>query len=151
MTEQQARIIQEARSWVDTPWGHQGRSRRRLDCGGLPVCIARALGWRAPDLTGYSRYPDGVTLRAHMREHLVPIRRVDLQPGDVLLFLDLLPGRWPCHVAIVADSPERLTIIHSSALERRVVENGLDPSWEAKIAGCFRYQEIAEEIGPWRN
>jgi len=152
MTARQAQLIQAARSYMGARWRHQGRSKDRgIDCGGLPWCASRDCGWLHADMKAYGRYPDGKSLRAHLRQELVEISFRELQPADVVLLLDVIPGVWPCHVAIVADCKERLTLIHSSAQEMRVVENGIDPSWEAKIVGCFRFKQIAEEVGPWRS
>lgn len=145
-------VIVEARSLIGTRWRHQGRNPERgIDCGGVPDVVATRLGWPHAPFPVYSRYPDGQTFRRYLQQEMVQIPRSAMQPGDVLLLLDLVPGSWPCHCAVVADCTERLTIIHGDAYEMRVVENGIDPSWEAKIVGCFRYKEIAAEVGPWRH
>jgi len=154
MTERQSALISEARSHVGkVRWRHQGRSWvHGVDCGGFPLLSARDLGWEIEDFPpGYGRYPDGKRFREHLRKVCVEIPRAELQPADLILLLDLIPGIWPCHLAIVANCKERLTIIHSSALEMRVVENGIDANWEAKMAGYFRFKPIAEEVGPWRS
>lgn len=151
LTPNQAAVLREARKLLGIRWRHQGRNPERgLDCGGVPDIVATRLGWAHTPILAYSRYPDGVSIKAYLRREMVEIRRKDLQPADVLLLLNIVEGVWPCHVAIVASCRERLTIIHGDAIEEKVVENGIDLSWERKIAGCFRYREIAEEIGPWQ-
>lgn len=152
LSPNQHAVIREARKLIGIRWRHQGRNPDRgLDCGGVPDIIATRLGWAHQPIRAYSRYPDGWSLKAYLREEMIEIPRPLLQPADLLLFLNIIPGTWPCHVGIVADCPERLTIIHGDAIEERVVEHGLNETWYAKIAGCFRFREVAQEVGPWRN
>jgi hypothetical protein len=66
-------ILREARTWLDTPFCHQGRKKGvGVDCLGVLVGVARALRLRAADGSflathdslAYGHYPDEATLRA---------------------------------------------------------------------------------------
>jgi NlpC/P60 family len=137
-------IVREARACLGTPWRHQGRvpgPKGGLDCAGLLVYVAHALGLSAFDYTGYSRYPDGRRLRAILDAHLDRITLAELREGDILLMTEV---RWPCHVAIVTTVEPRWLILHSVAKYRKVVEHTLDTTWEAKIRGAYRFRGLAE-------
>ncbi|WP_372623411.1 hypothetical protein [Falsiroseomonas sp.] len=134
-------VVAEARRWLGTPWRHQARLRGvGVDCGGLVVCVAQALGLPVQDHPpGYARLPDGVSLRACVESQCS--RLADLEPGAVLLM------RWaaqPQHLAIVSILPEGWGMIHAWAGIRRVVEHGLTPEWQERIvqddAGSLIYR-----------
>ena len=130
-------VVAEARRWLGTPWRHQARLRGvGVDCGGLVVCVAQALGLPVQDhAPGYARLPDGVSLRACVESQCTRIP--ELEPGAVLLM------RWadaPQHLAIVSTLPERFGIIHAWAGIRRVVEHGLTAEWQGRI--------VRDDAGP---
>jgi hypothetical protein len=77
-----------------------------VDCGGLVVCVAQALGLPVQDHPrGYARLPDGVSLRACVEGQCTRISA--LEDGAVLQL------RW--------------------AGIRRVVEHGVTAEWRARI------------------
>jgi NlpC/P60 family putative phage cell wall peptidase len=123
-------VVAEARRWIGTPWRHQARLRGvGVDCGGLVVGVAHALGLPVQDHPpGYARLPDGVSLRACVERQCA---RIDaLEPAAVLLL------RWaeaPQHVALVSTLPAGFGMIHAWAGVRRVVEHGLTPEWQERI------------------
>ena len=120
-----AQVVAEARSWVGTPWMHQQRVKGiGIDCIGLIICVARDLGLSPPgtDFTGYGRRPDGKMLSL-CDEHMVRIRRDDLQPGDVLV---MAIEHDPQHMGIVGDYRHGgLSLIHAASKAGKVVETRL--------------------------
>jgi cell wall-associated NlpC family hydrolase len=143
-----AALVAEARSWVGVPFRHQGRSREGVDCAGLLVVVARAVGLEAPDGADYPKRPDGAALRRVLAEHLVQRARIaDARPGDVALIRGAPPaGRSrPCHLAWVGeDGRGRLTLIHAAAAgdpgtagEGRVIEHGITGEWRARIVSVW--------------
>lgn len=51
-------IVDEARSWVGTPFRHQARIKGLgVDCVGLLVGVGEVLGLEVYDQTGYGRQP----------------------------------------------------------------------------------------------
>jgi cell wall-associated NlpC family hydrolase len=126
-----ARLIEEFRTWLHTPYRHQGRVKGRgVDCAGLIVCTLRDLGLVADDMTGYTSRPDG-TLRGFVEGQTERVALGEQQPGDMLLF------QWrndPFHLAVLTGEN---TIIHSFAINREVCEHSIDEKWRKQIA-CYR-------------
>ncbi len=116
-------IIFAARSWLDVPWRHQGRSRFGVDCVGLCFCVARELGMKVQDITGYPRRSDGHQLMSHLSTSLTSIEPGCGQVGDVALFRDC---GLPIHVGFLAQRKGFMTVIHAHARRRKVVEEPLE-------------------------
>lgn len=135
-----ARVVTEARGWLGVKWRHQGRTREGVDCVGLVVMVARALGLSDVDRTDYARQAADETLREIMREHLLEIPAASAAPGDVVLM------RFGAqrHVAILGDYVfGGLSLIHAWSLHpRRVVEVRLDDAARARIMGTFRFHQV---------
>lgn len=95
-------VVAEARQWLDVPYVHQGRSRAGVDCAGLVIVVARALGLVAPDfdVNGYARTPDGSSLLETCDELMTRIPLWELRPGNVLV---LRFAQEPQHLGIVGD------------------------------------------------
>jgi cell wall-associated NlpC family hydrolase len=75
-----------ARTWLGTPWIHQGRLQGvGVDCGGLIIGVGKELGLLDFDTQAYGRIPDGQRLRALCEEHLLAKPVSEIVPGDVLL------------------------------------------------------------------
>ena len=75
-----AEILAAARTWLGTPWRHQGRLKGvAVDCGGLILGVGRELGLLDFDTRAYGRIPDGQQLRALCEQHLVskPVARLE--------------------------------------------------------------------------
>jgi cell wall-associated NlpC family hydrolase len=86
LTIDRAEIVAVARSWLGTPWTHQGRLKNvGVDCGGLIIGVGKQLGILDFDTSAYGRIPDGQKLRALCDQHLVAKLVSDIAPGDVLL------------------------------------------------------------------
>lgn len=132
MTTRQ-QIIDEARCHLGIRWVHQARSLAGVDCVGLVIRVAHALGLSAFDVTDYSRQPDPRMMRALLAEHMEPVTSPQL--GDVLLMkFDVEPQ----HVAIVTD----IGIIHAYAQARRVVEHRMDDLWKNRIVGAYQFKGL---------
>jgi cell wall-associated NlpC family hydrolase len=132
-----AEVIAEARRWIGTPWHHQARLRDvGVDCGGLIVCAAQALGLPVTDHpAGYGRLPDGVALRAHIESQCTRLLQPEL--GAVVLM------RWavhPQHVGLVGTLPGGWSLIHAWAGVRAVVEHLMDAEWQGRI--------VQDDAGP---
>lgn len=124
-------FVNEARSWIGTPYQHQGRIKGvACDCIGLVIGTARALGLTEYDIDGYGTRPDG-NLRPVMETQLESVPLDTVQPGDVVLFA------WashPLHVGILSDASH---VIHAYLPNRRVVENIIDKRWRAQIVAAY--------------
>lgn len=143
-----SRIVEVARSYLGTPFAHQGRMPGvGLDCAGVVIAIARELGMVAPDfdITGYGRTPDGKSLVGWCREHMTEIPKAEMRPGDVLCVA------WeniPHHLAVLVDYKYGgLAIVHSidqrGKKRGQVVEHRLVFSDRLKFVAAFRMPEAA--------
>jgi len=133
-------IINEARSWVGTPYHHQGRLKGiGCDCVGLVIGVAQRFGISQFDTSDYGRIPDPVRMKALLDEHLDVVPVDDHQPGDIgwIRFV-----KDPQHLVIFSDCG----IIHSYANARKCVEHGFDTEWKRRLVAVYRYRGVA----PWQ-
>lgn len=127
-------VLAEARDWLGTPFRHQGRRKGvGVDCIGLIVGVAHALGLDPCDRTGYPRQPDGRSLEEALDRHLLRLGPGDMRPGDILL---MRIRRLPQHVGILA---ERGMLIHAHSSAGRVVEMRLDARWWDRVVAAYRF------------
>src|SRR5678816_2498857 len=100
-------IVAAARTFINVPFLHQGRSIHGVDCIGLVIEAGRAVGLmeilkaqgRPFVEVPYSRLPDGRTLVSQLRRYLEPIAIEDATDGDVFAFWLRKPN-LPRHCAI---------------------------------------------------
>jgi cell wall-associated NlpC family hydrolase len=128
-----ADVIAEAKRWKGVRWHHQGRSRAGVDCIGLVIKVAHALGLSGFDIADYSRQPNPAMMRGLLAEHMTPIATPE--PGDVVL---MRFEREPQHVAILTDAG----MIHAYAQARKVVEHRVDSIWQSRIVGAYRFKGL---------
>ncbi len=135
-------IVALARSYIDTPYHHQGRVKGQgVDCVGLLVCIAREVGLVGPnwDVTGYSRIPDGVLLMRHLSANLNQVPYEAMRPGD---FICVAFQKHPQHVGVVGDYRHGgLSIIHAHNPSGKVVETRLMFTTSMRFVSAFRFPE----------
>lgn len=104
MTVTRAEVVVEARTWLNVPYEHQGRSRFAVDCAGLVICVARAKLIVAADfdVTGYERTPDGTSLLVECDRWMTRIPMNQMRPADVLVYA-FIAELGPQHMGIIAD------------------------------------------------
>ena len=140
-----SQVVATARGMLGTTWMHQARlPRTALDCAGLVICTARALGlvpagWNIAD---YPRHPDG-TLAGLCAAHMQPIHAIEL--GAVLV---LAIERDPQHLGIVGDYAHGgWSLIHASSAAGRVVETRLLFARGAALRGIYRLPGVMPPAG----
>lgn len=134
---QAEKILTEARACIGTPFRHQGRIPGvGLDCAGLLVVVARAIGAEVRDVPAYGRNPAGGLLEATLDAQPCLERVADRQPGDLLL---MRFASAPQHLAVFAGD----TIIHSYQQVGQVCEHRLAGVWAARIVRAYRFREVA--------
>jgi cell wall-associated NlpC family hydrolase len=138
-SEERLALIAEARTYLSPPvrFRHQGRSRRGVDCAGLLLVSMAAIGRPIADLEAYGREPLGGGLRAMMVANLgEPVPKESMQPGDMVLMR--FRGE-PTHVGLLGDYLYGgLSLIHTFAQIRKVVEHRLDDEWNDYVLEVFR-------------
>lgn len=141
-------MAQQVRSWIGTPWLHQGRTRAGVDCVGLILAaaaelgVARAAGLKIAD---YGRQANNHRLQDLCDTHLAQRSLQDLRPGLVALMrFDV----YPQHVGVLGDYPHaagELSLIHSYQQAGRVVEHRLADVWRARIVAVYAVPELDHE------
>lgn len=140
-------IVDEARTWIGTPYHHQARLRGvGVDCIGLVGGVALALAlpgadaWaREADLHNYARTPDPALLRDACARYFDRVTNADARMGDVLLFA--LDGQ-PRHFAIlVSEYPRRIVHAYALLAARAVVEQSL-PIARATWIATYRFRGV---------
>lgn len=133
------RFIEVALSMDGTPFKHQGRVPGvGVDCAGLVVCAAKAVGIPVDDVKGYSRIPSSGMFLAAIRRHCDRIDINDAVPGDIAVFAFRAE---PQHVAIItAKNP--LEILHAYMEVGRVVRHRVDDTWMSRLHGVYRIKGL---------
>lgn len=130
-------IVSAARQLIDTPFVHQGRLPGiGLDCAGLAIATATALGLPVADRTDYGRNPSGGLLEAALDAQPC-LRRIlsAPQPGDILL---MRFAGDPQHLAILAGA----TMIHAWSTVGKVCEHDFDAAWQRRVVRVYRFIEV---------
>lgn len=138
-------IINQARTYIDTPFLHKGRTKNGLDCGGLIVRSMKDLGYDCPDLNIYTREPYRNSLQKFLKENVgEPIDKELMKKGDIAL---IRFKTLPHHVAIIGENKdcEYLTLIHSFGEVGKVVEHRIDENWKEKIIEVYRFKIYNEQ------
>ena len=145
MTDIHTRVVEEAQSWIGTPYRHQASLKSvGCDCLGLVRGVWRSLYGDEPEaLKAYSadwaEAGETDALIDAARRHFIERSKSDMVAGDVILF------RWkPAHAAkhlgiLVSEQ----AFIH--AYEGHAVMNSaLVPQWRSRIAGAFSFKPIKD-------
>lgn len=131
-------IVDEARTWLGVPWRHLGRNRQGIDCVGIGVAVAQALGITDYDIQTYSRTPSPGLLDG-LRKVADEIPITDILPGDFLVMRD---SAYPYHVAFVSEKHGVTHIIHAHARRRMVVEEPYANEWPGVTVAAFRFKGV---------
>lgn len=135
-------IVAEARGYIGTAFRHQGRIKGiGVDCIGLVIGIANALGLSDYDITDYPVSPNSTMMAAKLREHLDEIAFKELLPGDIAWFKIV---REPQHVAIITEVFPEMMMLHAYSKHpvSAVIEQPMGELWRRRIFGCYRFRGI---------
>lgn len=150
-------IVKEVRSWIGTPWRHQGRTRGvACDCLGLAQAAAEAVGQMPAHLSTptYERRPKGDQLRKTFDDNLDRIDPADAKAGDLVLFSMRQPPAAasappkPTHVGVLA--PHRhdgegppFSLVHAMIETGAVSEQVFDPERLRLVpVGYYRFRGL---------
>jgi cell wall-associated NlpC family hydrolase len=131
-------LVTACRTYLGTPFQHQGRSRRGCDCIGLPVLGCRDCGVQLNDRTDYQSEPDHQRFRQHIYAELGPARasRAEWREGDIAM---LRTAKHPHHLAVLVNGtdPGTFKILHADGI-KGVVEVSIDARFErTRVAAVF--------------
>lgn len=103
-------LIAEARKYVGAKFGHQGRQKNILDCGGLVLLAGRGVGLTSLEFLSYANFPSGGKFEMLLEEHAVRtgisstfphcFSGEEFAPGDLAAF-DYGNGEGIRHIAFV--------------------------------------------------
>ena len=144
LTVLRQQIVDEATTWIGTPFVHQGRLRGvGVDCAGLLIGVAHSLGLSDYDATGYGRAPHAGLADAAAEREMQRIEFDDVQPGDILKFR---VEKHSQHFGIVSSMSAHGTpavyFVHSFSKVGRVVETRLDQFWRDRVTGAYRFPGV---------
>lgn len=127
-------IIATAREQVGTPFRHQGRvPGKALDCAGLVVHVAAALGMDYVDSSSYGRSPANGLLETALDGQPCLVRETRLpQAGDLLL---MRFAKEPQHLALCAGD----TLIHAWQQAGHVCEHGFTDEWQSRVVRVYSF------------
>lgn len=130
-------IVDEARTWLGTPFHHQARIKGvGVDCAGVIAGTANALGISDFDATGYSHTPSGSMIVKILEKQMNRIDISELKFGDVILFKF---DQEPQHLAFYTD----IGILHAYGQVRKCVETSFDETWKNRVVGAYRFKGFA--------
>lgn len=155
ITPTRENIVEIARSFIGTPWLHQGRGYHGTDCVGIIILIGHMTGTTFYDTTAnYRRFPRPEVFIQHFREELKEKPITERKHGDVLLLRDAI---FTTHSGIYCraspnkpiNKPNGDTFVHAFANRRRVVEEPIDNTVEGeelfrRITHCFEYRGVID-------
>lgn len=131
-------IIASARACIGTPFVHQGRIPGvALDCAGLLIAVAQAIGADYHDVLGYGPHPCGGMLEQALADQpcLEPVLIAQRRAGDLLL---MRFDTDPQHLAVFTGE----TIIHAYSNVGKVCEHRLASVWAARIVRVYRFRGV---------
>lgn len=132
-------VVAEARTWLGTPFHHQGRLRGvGTDCVGVVMGLARHCGLEFEDDWRYNKQAEGFDLSVEFGRLLERIPLEEAAPADVLTFW----FRDPTHVQHCGVlTPYGL--LHTYGGVGRVVEHALDDRWARRRNAAFRLPGVS--------
>jgi cell wall-associated NlpC family hydrolase len=138
-----SKIVAQARTWLGTPFKHQGRLKGvGVDCLGLIICTLAELeisftgkNISEIDEKNYSMLPSGERLQNKLNQYAQAITNSQIMAGDILLMQ--FSGE-PQHLAFATNHPNGLGLIHSYLQAGKVVEHSLDELWQSRIFATYR-------------
>lgn len=135
MTITAQELVDEARTWIDTPFRHQGRSRSGVDCVGYPLCIMKTKGILPATYTDkplYGRQPISADQLDVVKSFCTPLDGA-LENGCVIMII-WPKAKWPSHVALL----DGRDMIHAYELSGKVVKHRYGEPWVRMTHSTWR-------------
>lgn len=133
-------IIEVARSWIGTPYVHQGRKKgMSVDCLGLIWGVSLDLGLPTPEIpSNYTRSPSGNQLILGCEKYLNKVP-TGFNYGTIAVFFgtDIKEAQ---HFAICGKVNGRPTMIHAFSRLEKVVEAPVHRFWERRLMASYEYK-----------
>jgi NlpC/P60 family putative phage cell wall peptidase len=136
-----AEIVQQARTWLGTPYQHQARCKGAgVDCIGLIASVAKELGLSQFDSQCYGRIPSGSELMQALESNATKLPdHAAWLPAQILV---IRFDTEPQHVAILAEHTGQMTMIHAYSHANCVTEHRLADVWRARVVARFDFPGV---------
>jgi cell wall-associated NlpC family hydrolase len=134
-------VIQVARSYIGTPFAHQGRKPGKtgeLDCVGLIVCDLQSLSYPIQDFRAYGRDADPQELLRQLNMFFVLKSNKAVQIANVLVFW-LTHRTIPQHVAFATGEGTMIHAYGGEAVREERIQNpySVAMNWEKHLHSVF--------------
>jgi hypothetical protein len=133
-------IVAAARGWMGTPFRHQGRNDRGIDCVGLVILTGKDVGAVDVDFDNKNyprRSPHSDDFLQYFRDALIEKKKQDFKPGDIVVLKEPI---FPCHCGIIGERHGELTLIHAYAPYKKVTEGFFyAEGWDNLHVATFSY------------
>ena len=124
MNELGARVVDEARKLLGTPWHHQGRvAGMGLDCVGVVIIAGKRAGAALEDVHGYRLPCDSTHLIDEIERQTDKVGTYieQSEPGDLAVFWTTRPDR-PKHFGVITSPLTMVTIVADEFVVERVIQ-----------------------------
>ena len=122
---QAQKVIQEAKTYLNTKYVYGGMSREGVDCSGFTSLAFQIVGIRLPR----SSYDQSLYGKS--------IELTEVKPGDLLFFYAYKPGKVG-HSALVIDTHSEIKFIHAIPKAGVVINSLAEPHWMKCYMGAKR-------------
>jgi cell wall-associated NlpC family hydrolase len=113
-------IVDAARSLLGTPFVHQGRTARGVDCVGLLVLVGQMIDYpKIVDLKTYKRVPSASVLENLLSQNADEISLDSIGIGDFIL-MRIPGGLKPRHVAVVSENDSMIHALNNGYVQKVV-------------------------------
>lgn len=128
--------VEAAQQFVGVPYHHQGRCTAGMDCVGLILAVAEAIGIKLNDKPEFRRFkrrpPVGDGLLIHLDDQCLKVQLP--QPGDIMVFWFNPRNKRAQHLGIMGHG----TLIHCHSGAKFVVEQHLTGYWWDRFIVAYR-------------
>lgn len=137
-----ATLLAIARSWIDTPYHHQGRIKGvGVDCIGLIIGIAQDIGVTnidRPEFRAYGRRPPRGRGMLRYFDEMATGKSMLVDPGRIAVFFFDEATKRAQHIGITTD----VGILHTYSSMGRVVEHNLTQDWISKLICTYDFPGV---------
>jgi hypothetical protein len=135
----QKKIVEQARTYLGTPFRHHARGREAIDCVGLPLRVAEDLRlvdrhgycFKADSYSNYRALPRRADVERVLEWLMVRGDCAEGMPGDVAVF------RTPLESVLLGILSDVGVIRADWFTAGCVVEHRIDASWSRRICSVF--------------
>lgn len=132
-------IIDVTRSWLDTPYRHQGRKKGQyVDCVGLIVGVGAELGMPLNAPLAYSPTPASSLVLHYADQELVRMPTNEFALGRIAIMWGF-DRHEAQHLAIIGERAGQVTMIHALSRSGKVVEHPWDRFWLKRLVRVYEF------------